>query len=62
MDWRGTDTYIQKDGINHDFGVFESPDAFYARHGSNLSGFKRWLYQRVVRHQMNRNVRRIRGH
>jgi transglutaminase-like putative cysteine protease len=62
VDWRGTDTYIQKDGINHDFGVFESPDAFYARHGSNLTGAKRWLYQHVVRHQMNRNVRSIRGH
>lgn len=62
VDWCGEDTYIQKDGINHDFGVFESPDTFYARHGSNLSGAKRWLYQHVVRHQMNRNVRRIRGH
>jgi hypothetical protein len=60
VDWCGRDTYIQKDGINHDFGVFDSPDAFFARHGSNLSGFKRWLFQRVVRHRMNRNVRRIR--
>lgn len=58
--WCGRDTYIQKDGINHDFGVFDSPDAFFARHGSNLSGLKRWLFQRVVRHMMNRNVRRIR--
>jgi hypothetical protein len=60
VDWCGRDTYIQKDGINHDFGVFDSPDAFFARHGSNLSGFKRWLFQRVVRHRMNRHVRRIR--
>jgi hypothetical protein len=60
VDWCGRDTYIQKDGINHDFGLFDSPDAFFARHGSNLSGFKRWLFQRVVRHRMNRNVRRIR--
>lgn len=60
VDWCGRDTYIQKDGINHDFGVHHSPDAFFARHGSNLSGFKRWLFQRVVRHRMNRNVRRIR--
>jgi hypothetical protein len=60
VDWCGRDTYIQKDGINHDFGVYDSPDAFFARHGSNLSGFKRWLFQRVVRHRMNRNVRRIR--
>ncbi len=61
--WRGEDTYIQKDGINHDFGIFDSPDAFYARHGGNLSGIKRWLFQRIVRHWMNRNVARVRaGH
>lgn len=30
VDWQGGTTYIQKDGINHDFGVFEDPDAFYA--------------------------------
>lgn len=61
VQWKGDDTYIQKDGINHDFGVFTQPDDFYARHGSNLSGFKRWLYRRFVRHMMNRNVARIRA-
>lgn len=60
VEWRGQDTYIQKEGIAYDFGVFDSPDAFYARHGSNLSGLKRWLYRRVIRHAMNRNVARIR--
>jgi len=60
VEWRGQDTYIQKEGIADDFGVFDSPDAFYARHGSNLSGIKRWLYERVIRHAMNRNVVRIR--
>jgi transglutaminase-like putative cysteine protease len=38
VDWQGADTYIQKDGIDRDFGVFDSPDEFYARHGANLSG------------------------
>lgn len=61
VDWQGADTYIQKDGINRDFGVFDSPDDFYARHGTNLGGFKRWLFQHVVRQRMNRNVGRIRG-
>jgi len=61
VEWRGGNTYIQKDGINHDFGVFNDPDAFYARHGANLSGFKRWLFQTVVRHWMNRNVAHIRA-
>lgn len=61
VDWCGTDTYIQRDGINHDFGVFDSPDAFYARHGANLQGFKRYLFEHVVRHQMNRTVQAIRS-
>ena len=46
---------------NDDFGVFDSPDEFYARHGSNLSGLKRWLYAHVIRHRMNAQVRRIRA-
>ena len=61
VDWKGGDTYIQKEGINHDFGVYDTPDAFYAEHGVNLSGVKRWLFRSLVRHWMNRNVRRIRG-
>ena len=60
VEWRGLDTYIQKDGIADDFGVFESPDEFFARHGSNLSGLKRWLYTHAIRHRMNAQVRRIR--
>lgn len=61
VSWRGTDTYIQKEGINGDLGVFSDPDAFYAIHGGNLRGAKRWLYRRVIRHAMNRNVERIRS-
>lgn len=61
VEWRGQDTYIQRDGIADDFGVFDSPDEFYARHGSNLSGLKRWLYSHVIRHRMNAQVRRIRA-
>jgi hypothetical protein len=61
VDWMGEDTYIQKDGINHDFGIFDTPDDFYARHGTNLAGLKRWLYVNFVRHIMNRTVARIRA-
>lgn len=60
VDWRGQDTFIQKEGINHDFGVFDTPDAFYRVHGVNLSGLKQWLYTRFIRHWMNRNVQGIR--
>lgn len=61
VEWRGEDTFIQKEGIVDDFGAFDDPDAFYARHGSNLSGAKRWLFVRVVRRWMNDNVSRIRA-
>ncbi|KPF70286.1 transglutaminase [beta proteobacterium AAP99] len=61
VEWRGENTYIQKEGVADDLGIFDSPDEFYARHGSNLSGLKRWLYQRVIRHRMNRNVARVRA-
>jgi hypothetical protein len=60
VEWRGTDTYIQKTGINQDYGLFDSPDAFYAKHGSNLSGLRRVLYARVIRHVINAKVARIR--
>jgi hypothetical protein len=61
VEWRGEDTYIQSEGIADDFGVFDCPDAFYQRHGSNLSGLKRWLYEGVIRHWMNQNVEKIRA-
>jgi hypothetical protein len=60
IDWNGTDTYIQKDGINNDFGVFEDPDSFYEKYGSNLSGVKAMIFKHVVRKFMNSNVSKIR--
>ena len=61
--WRGASTYIQRDGIRQDFGVFESPDAFYAQRGVNLRGPKRWLFLLWMRGRINAQVARIRaGH
>ena len=60
VEWNGGDTYIQKEGIVRDFGAYDSPDAFYAAHGTNLGGIKRWLFENLIRQSMNRNVERIR--
>jgi hypothetical protein len=60
VDWDGGDTFIQRDGINQDFGVFDSPDAFYASRGVNLKGLDRWLFENIFRQRMNGNVARIR--
>ncbi|KCV81061.1 hypothetical protein ATO10_13849 [Actibacterium atlanticum] len=59
IEWSGQSTYIQKTGINHDFGVFDSPDAFYKEH-RQLTGLRGLLYRHVIRHWMNRRVARIR--
>lgn len=59
--WCGTDTRIQATGVDHDFGVFDDPDAFYRVHGVNARGVKGWLYRTIMRPAMNARVRRIRA-
>lgn len=60
VEWAGRPTFIQREGLAEDFGVFDDPDDFYAQQGTNLSGVRRLLYARVFRHAMNATVRRIR--
>lgn len=60
-DWQGGNTYIQKEGIADDLGIYPHPDEFYAGTGTNLSGLKRLLYRYLIRHLMNFNVNRIRN-
>jgi len=59
IEWNGADTYIQKDGINNDFGVFNDPDSFYSEIGSNLNGIRAILYKYMGRKRMYSNVSRI---
>lgn len=61
IDWNLNNTYIQDKGINQDFGIFDTPDAFYAKHKQKLNAFKRFIFQHIVRHIMNRNVEKIRN-
>lgn len=60
-EWRGEPTYVQRTGIDADFGTYDAPDAFYAERGTNLSGLRAFLFKRFVRHVMNRKVETIRG-
>lgn len=59
--WNGADTFIQIKGVNRDFGVYDDPDSFYAKRGTNLRGIRRLLFKFVVRHVMNAKVRSIRA-
>lgn len=59
--WQGESTFIQRTGIARDLGLFDDPDAFYAQQGTNLGGVRRWLFENVIRHRMNRRVESLRA-
>lgn len=61
VNWNKNDTYIQKEGINQDFGVFNSPDEFFSKHNQNLTPLKKWFFRHFGRKFMNQNVSKIRG-
>lgn len=61
IDWNQNNTFIQDKGINRDFGIFDTPDEFYTKHQQKLNAFKRFVFQTIVRHRMNKNVANIRN-
>lgn len=60
VDWNENDTYIQKEGIVQDFGIYDTPDEFFKEHSQRLSPIKQCLYRHYGRHRMNQNVKKIR--
>lgn len=60
IEWNGTNTAIQKTGVNQDLGIYDNPDAFYQQRGTNLSGLRGRLYRKTIRHMLNRRVEAIR--
>lgn len=61
IDWNQNNTYIQSEGINQDFGVYNSPDELLIEHHQEMSRMKDWIYRYLGRHLMNRNIRKIRN-
>ncbi len=61
IDFNGNNTYIQKEGINNDFGVYDSPDELLKEHHQEMKKMKEFLYRHLGRHLMNRNVKKIRN-
>ncbi len=60
IDFDRNNTYIQSEGINQDFGVYDSPDELLGRHGQEMSRLKTFVYRNLGRHLMNANVRKLR--
>ncbi|MCM1499909.1 MAG: transglutaminase-like domain-containing protein [Clostridium sp.] len=61
IDFDRNNTYIQSEGINQDFGVYDSPDGLLQEHHQEMSKCKAFAYRHLGRHLMNRNVNRIRN-
>ena len=61
IDFDRNNTYIQSEGINQDFGAYDSPDDLLKEHHQQISPVKAFLYKNLGRHLMNRNVRKIRN-
>ena len=60
IDFDRNSTYIQSEGINRDYGVFDSPDLFFQEHCQKMSACKAFAYRNIGRRLMNANVRKIR--
>ncbi len=60
IEFNHNSTYIQSEGINQDFGIFDSMDDLLEQHGQEMGPVKEWLYIHIGRHLMNRNIKKIR--
>ncbi len=59
--WDGNATYIQKEGIVRDFGLYPDPDSFFKDHTQSMGALKRLMFRTIVRRAINRRVARIRA-
>ena len=55
------DTYIQKEGIVRDFGIYSDPDSLLKEHGQQMNLLKMCVYRFIGRRLMNNNVKKIRN-
>ena len=60
IDFERNNTYIQSEGINQDFGIYDSPDELLREHGQEMSRLKNFVYRNLGRHLMNGNVKKLR--
>lgn len=60
VDWQGTDTYVQREAVVKDFGVFDSPDSFFSEHPQKWGRLVDLAYVHLGRKLMNRKVDSIR--
>jgi len=60
IEGNGHETAIQKNAIVKSLGVYNDPDTLFDKHDQPMGVFKRFIYSSVVRHLMNKRVKKIR--
>ena len=54
-------TYIQSEGMNQDFGIYDCPYNLFKEHHLEMSALKAFLDRNLGRHLMNHNIKKIRN-
>lgn len=60
ISWNGQDTFIQKEAVTTELGIFDSPDAFFEEHQQHFGKVKNFLYSYLGTSIMTWNVQQIR--
>ncbi|MFW6298745.1 MAG: transglutaminase-like domain-containing protein [Bacillota bacterium] len=60
IEFEGEDTAIQSLAIARKLGDYDQPESLHEAHAQDLGVIRQCLYANIVRHFMNRRVRRIR--
>ncbi len=60
VEWKGTDTFVQKEAIIYEYGIFTDPDDFFLKYGQHLGLIKTFMFKHYGRYIMTRNVAKIR--
>lgn len=59
--WNRNHTYIQKEAIKDDLGLFDDPDGFFRDYPQKMGPIKEFFYSNITSKSINRNVRKIRA-
>lgn len=60
-EWNGESTFVQREAIVADYGLFSSPDELYLKHRQDIGKVKGFLYSSFGRKIMTKKVDKVRN-
>lgn len=58
--WDENDTFVQNQATETDLGVFESPDAFFAKYPDSDIHTNSFRYRTIIRRRLNKSIQAVR--